>query len=533
MSSFVGIRPLIRLILRRDRFLLPILTVLPAVMVGATAAAFVDLYPTAQAREQFATIVATNPGITAFLGPLHGTSIGALTFWRTVIVAVMLAALPGVFLVIRHTRAEEQAGRRELIGSTVVGRHAPLAAALLVAATWSILMGAGVAAGLLATGQPGAGSLVAGAAWAGLGLAGVGIGAVTAQLFENPRTARGVAGGILALAYVLRIVADVARGSLAGLSWLSPIGWMHEMRAFDGDRWPVVGLFIGFAAVTTTAAAALSTRRDLDAGVWATRPGPAVATRGLSSPNGLARRLHRGAFVGWTIGIAAYGVIIGGLGPSMAHLLEDNPQLMEILDRFGGEGAFIDIFLSAGLGFIGLIGAAYAVQAALRLRGEELIGHAETVLSTPVDRVRFAGSHALMASIGPALAILTGGLVAGIAYGIVTDDLAAQAPRLLLASAAYVPAALVMGAVTVALFGLLPRASSWAWALLVTFLLLGQLGPILGLPQMVMNLSPFTHTPAVPGAPLRIAPLVGLTVAAGALLAAGLYGFRRRDAAIG
>jgi ABC-2 type transport system permease protein len=533
MSAFVGIRPLIRLILRRDRFLLPILTLLPAVMVGATAAAFVDLYPTDQSREQFATLMATNPGITAFLGPLHGTSIGALTFWRTVIVAVMLAALPGVFMVIRHTRAEEQAGRRELIGSTVVGRHAPLAAALLVAAIWSILMGAGVSASLLATGQPTAGSLAAGAAWAGFALAGVGIGALTAQLFENPRTARGLAGGILAIAYVLRIVGDVAGGALAWLSWVSPIGWMHEMRPFDGDRWAVLAMFIAFAAITTAAAAALSTRRDLDAGIWAPRPGPATASRGLSSPNGLAWRLHRGSFVGWTTGIAAYGVIVGGLGPSMAEVLEDNPQLKEIFDRIGGEGAFIDIFLAAGLGFIGLIGAAYAVQAALRLRGEELVGHAETILATPVDRVRFAGSHALMGSIGPAVAILAGGLTAGVAYGLVTADLATQAPRLLIASAAYVPAALVMGALTVALFGLFPRASSWAWSLLVTFLLLGQLGPILGIDQTVMNLSPFTHTPAVPGSSMRVAPLVGLTVTAGALLVAGLAGFRRRDAAIG
>jgi ABC-2 type transport system permease protein len=533
MSTLVGLGPLVRLILRRDRWLLPVLTLLPAVMVGVTAAAFADLYPTEQGREQFATLMASNPGVTAFLGPLHGSSIGALTFWRTVIVAVMLAALPGVFLMIRHTRAEEQAGRRELIGSTVVGRHAPLAAALLVVGSWAVLMGVGVGVALLATGQPMAGSWATGAAWTGIGLAGLAIGALTAQFFENPRSARGVAGAVLAVFYVMRIVADTAGGALATLSWVSPIGWMHAVRPYAGDRWWVLGLFLAFAVVGTAVAAVLSTKRDLDAGLIPSRLGPGEAAAGLRGPAGLAQRLHRGSFFGWTAGIAFYGVIVGGLGPSMADILEDNPQLMEIFDRLGGEGAFIDLFLSAGLGFIGMIGAAYAVQAALRLRGEELAGHAEAVLSTPINRTRFAGSHAAMASIGPALAILAGGLTAGIAYGVVTEDLATQAPRLLAASLAHIPAALVMGGITIALFGLYPRASSQAWSVLVVFLLLGQLGLILGLPQMVMNLSPFTHTPAVPGAPLRLAPLVGLVAAAGALFAAGLYGFRRRDAAIG
>ena len=39
-----------------------------------------------------------------------------------------------ILLVVRHTRADEETGRAELVGAGVVGRHAPLAAALVVAA---------------------------------------------------------------------------------------------------------------------------------------------------------------------------------------------------------------------------------------------------------------------------------------------------------------------------------------------------------------------------------------------------------------
>ena len=46
--------------------------------------------------------------------------------------ATSTMALMGMFLVGRHTRADEEAGRTELVRATVVGRNAPVTAALLV-----------------------------------------------------------------------------------------------------------------------------------------------------------------------------------------------------------------------------------------------------------------------------------------------------------------------------------------------------------------------------------------------------------------
>jgi ABC-2 type transport system permease protein len=91
------------------------------------------------------------------------------------------------------------------------------------------------------------------------------------------------------------------------------------------------------------------------------------------------------------------------------------------------------------------------------------------------------------------------------------------------------PSVWVLTGITVLVFGVAPGLIMAGWGALVVFLLLGQLGPIFELPQWAMDISPFTHTPKLPGAEFTATPLVWLTAVAAALVAAGLAAFRRRD----
>jgi polyether ionophore transport system permease protein len=77
--------------------------------------------------------------------------------------------------------------------------------------------------------------------------------------------------------------------------------------------------------------------------------------------------------------------------------------------------------------------------------------------------------------------------------------------------------------------GLLPRLAPAAWGAFAGCLLIGLVGAALQLDQWLLDLSPFTHVPRLPGGEASAAPLAVLVAVAVALTAAGLVGLHRRD----
>jgi len=200
---------------------------------------FKKLYPHASSRAALAATGSSNPALRFLYGRLYGDSIGALTAWRYGVWAALFAAVMSVFVVVRHTRADEESGRLELVGSAAVGRQAPLTAGLLAAVQANVLIIVLLCLVLPLIGLPFAGSVALSLAIGGCGLAFTGITAVAAQLASGARTVRGIAFGVLAVAFMLRAVGDT---SVSRLSWLSPLGWAELVRPFGGDRWWVLAL---------------------------------------------------------------------------------------------------------------------------------------------------------------------------------------------------------------------------------------------------------------------------------------------------
>ena len=527
MNDFAGTGQLIRLIIRRDRIRLLVWIAALAVTVISTAQAFQGLYPNPADLAKFAAGVRGNPAFTAMIGPAYNLeTIGGITTWRISGIAAVLASLMAMFHISRHTRAEEESGRSDLLQATTVGRYAGPAAALITILAAQLVLGGVIAAGLIGLGLATAGSVALAAAITLAGWAFAGLTLFAAQLVENSRTVTGIAGAALGTAFILRAAGDVGDGTL---SWLSPIGWAQAVRPFADERWWVLGLPLGFGLFLIGVAFALARRRDVGAGLVQPRPGRADATRGLSGTLGLAVRLQRGSVIGWSIGAMVGGLAIGAVADSVGDLLDSSPELREYFARLGGGSAIIeDLYLGATMAIFGLLAAAYGVSGALRLRSEETGVRAEPILAAPVARVRWVASHLVVVMTGIVVVLAAGGLGAGLTHAARTND-PGQILRLLGAGLVYAPAAWILAGLAIALFGLAPRWVGIAWAALVFCLLIGQLGPILQLDEWVLDASPFGHIPQLPAADLTATPLLVLTAVAAALIATGLTTFQRRD----
>jgi ABC-2 type transport system permease protein len=530
MSALAGTGLLTKLAFRRDRIVLPSwLYGLTAIAVG-TAYSSRATYSTASKRLEAARTINGNPSMRALYGPVRDAfSAGSVSVWKLGGIASALVAVMSVLLTIRHTRADEESGRLELIGAGAVGRYAALAAGLLTVLTANVVLALLVAIGLIAIGLPVAGSIAFALTWLAIGAMFVGVAAVTAQLAAGTRAAGGIALAVLGLAYLFRAIGDAAGpGGPSWPVWLSPLGWTANLRPYAGERWWVLGPAAAFAAACLALAVVLAGRRDIGAGLLPDRPGPAEASERLRGPFALAWRLQRGTLFGWAAGFVVYGAAIGGVVDNLGTMIGGSDG-RDMLRKLGGDGGLTDAFLATAMGVMALIASAYAVQAVLRLRSEETRGLAEPILATRIGRVGWAASHLVFAVVGPAVLMALEGLVVGLIHGLRAHDVGGQVPRVLWGALVQLPAVWVLGGVTILLYGLAPRVATAAWGVLGVFLLLGELGPLLKLTQWAMDVSPYTHVPKLPGSPMRVAPLVWLVLVAVALVAAGLAGFRRRD----
>ena len=538
MTAFTGTGRLVRLALRRDRIQLPLWLLGLMVVQAVTITSIVGLYPDDADRIALAMSSARSPVSLMFNGLVSGSSMGATVVAQGFLTVAIGAALMSTLAVVRHTRQNEETGRAEMIGAGIVGRHASLTAALLVAVAANVVLALASAAVLISNELPLAGSIAAGAEVGAVGITFAALAAVAAQIAETSRGANGLAAAAVGIAFILRAVGAVSGkvvdGGLTVVSawptWLSPIGWGEEVRAFDRNNWWVFGLFaLAFLGLTGTAFV-LTTHRDLGAGLRTVRPGPAVAASRLLSPLGLAWRLQRGGMIGWAVGVAILGAIFGGVGDEIEEFASDSEEMADYLDQLGGVGQLTDLYFAVSFSLTAIVVAAYATQALLRLRSEEVAGRAEPLLATAVSRPAWLWSHVGVALAGIVVLMVLAGLSAGVTYGVVIGDVGGQTPHLVTAALTYLPAVLVVAGLVVAVFGFLPfRAVAIGWTAVAVFFLMAQLGPLLDLPQAVLNLSPFTHIPAVPAADVTVLPLVALVIVGIGLLVVGVAAFRRRD----
>jgi ABC-2 type transport system permease protein len=532
MSHLAGTGTLLRLALRRDRVKVPLWVVAITVLAGYCVVALDVAYPTDADLGAIVSFV-QGPAGTIMSGPGYGldppthAAVFAAVYGFYVLIA---AAFMNVLLVVRHTRADEETGRAELVRSGVVGRHAALGAVVVLALVADVVLGVLVAA-VLAGSFGGPGAVLFGASVAALGLAFAGVTAALVQVTEYARAAAALASAAIGLGVVVRGVGDVLGEHGSALSWFSPFAWAQQTRVFVEPRaWPLLpclALLVAGAAL----GAVLQERRDVGAGLLAARLGRAAATRRLSSVWALALRLERTAIIGWTVGVGVAGVLYGSLAQSVQTSFADLPD--DLLAVLGGEPArLVDGFVSAMVFFDVTLAACCGVAVVHRLTSEESSARAELVLATATSRVRWMGAGLVAALVGVVSVLMVSGACMGVATAAVLGD-GDRVPQILLAHLTYLPAATVVVASAGLGFAVRPGWVHLAWALVGWAVFVGYFGELIDLPGAVAGLSPFEHVARLPLDAFAAGPLVALVAVAAAIVVAALAVFRRRDLTAG
>jgi ABC-2 type transport system permease protein len=531
-SALAGTGRMLLLMLRRDRWRLLVWAAAVAALYASALGEYVLLgAPGLQAR----AVLMRTPAMVTLAGPGYGLdryTVGAAVANELVLWMLLALAVLSILEVVRHTRTEEESGRSELLRAGAVGRHAPWVAALVLVVLAQAVIAAVSGAVVAAVGRLPAGeslALTGGVALGALVFAGVAL--VTAQVSEHSRTATGLALAVLGGAFVARALGDV-QGDLdvehgTALSWLSPIAWVQQTRAFVDPRWWPLGLCVAVTAVLLALAAVLGSRRDFGGGLVAPRGGRADAAASLRGPAAVAWRQQRGGLAWTALGLGAMWFATGGVVsslPQVTSTLLENPVYRAVL----GEGDLVLAFLRV-IGLYAALGAAaWAVAAVLRPRAEEAAGRAEYVLAAAVPRHRWLGAHLAVATAGAVVVLLVGVLAlwAGAAATGVTDP---SSGRIVALGAVYLPALAVLLGLGAALFAWVPRATALLWALYAWMFVVGLFGELLHLPDWARGISPYWWVPDPLTEDVDPARLLVLAVVAVALAALAFVGFRRRD----
>ncbi len=444
------------------------------------------------------------------------------------LVLYIFIALMSVFTVVRHTRADEQAGRAELLRANVVGRHATLVAALIVTALMVVSASVLVWLGALTAGYAWEGSLLIAVACFAVGLFFAGAAAVSVQLSESSRGASAMAGGLVGLSYLIRMAGDAPEVGGTALSWASPLGWAQQTAPFVDDRWWPVLLLVGGAVVLAGLGFQLSTRRDVGAGIMPARLGRAEARPALGTPLGLAARTLWGTLRGWGIALVLVALMFGSYSQTIMDAADSLPP--ELADVFAGEDVMLGYLAYISL-FMGVFVLAAGVGSLQQIRGEEVRSRAEYGLSVPMSRTTWLGAH-LTIVVAAVLGILAAvGLAMGMGAAMSLEaDGATYFADLFLAGLLQAPAVLCVIGIVTALLGWLPRIAAPVGWLIVGFTgLMGSFGSLLELPDLVLDLNPFGHLADYPVEAIAWAPVLWLTAIGAVGIAAGLLGWRRRE----
>jgi ABC-2 type transport system permease protein len=507
-----------------------------ALLILASIFAYESTYGTAAERQELLRGIASNSGLRALFGPAHEIdTVRGFLAWRTLGLLPPIAAVWGLLVATRLLRGEEDSGRWEVVLSGPIARARATLATLSAIGLGSLVLLVLTAASILLAGAAPGKLSVGGGLWLALALcigapAFAAVGALTSQLAANRREAAALAGAIFAAAFVVRVAADGSQ-SAEWLRWLTPLGWIEEMRPLTGARPFALLPLVAWIALCTWATVLIAQRRDAGASVLPHSDERAPRHIFLGSPTAFSLRESLGGLVGWSLGMALTGFMFGFIAKAVADLARESEGLRKHvesttraqIDITSAEGylAIVFVFLAVAL-------CLYAASHATAAREEEASGRLDTVLAHPVSRRRWlAGRMLVGAACCVAVALVTAvSAWAGASVKAAGVDLG----DMLEASLNMLPVvALFLGLGTLAA-ALVPRhTGAIAFGAVGGAYLWEQTGALVKAPGWALAISPFHWLALVPSESFDVVASLAMVAIGLAAAAIGIERFCRRD----
>jgi len=525
---FANTGRLVRFMLRRER-IVSVLWLVSLILFSYSLAAGMGEMFDAPARQALAETM-KNPAMIAMMGPVYGAenyTVGAMYSQTMFLWVAMAVAAMNIFLVVRHTRADEERGRAEVVRSLPTGRLAVLNAAIITALIVNTILAVFTGLGIASVGEESMGfgaSMLYGAALGIFGFFFAAAAALFSQLSSSSRGATGYSFIALAVLYMLRAAGDVSGETL---SLISPLGLIQRPQFFVESKLLPVLVVLAETLVVAAIAYALNAVRDIDQGYISARPGRSEGSKLLSSSSGLAFRLLRNSMIAWVVFLFCLGASYGTILPDIDMFIEES-EFYQLVVGANDEYTHMEMFSTT----INIIAAIFAVvplmTITLRPRTEEREERAEQIFAKPVSRGRFLAGYVLPAfllSILLQLSSVLGLYMASVAF----LDKPLSLTFLLKANLVYLPALWVMIGFAVFLTGLLPRATGFIWAYFGFSFFAVFMGRMMDLPSFLPKLSPFGFIPQLPVDEVNFTTLFILALVALSLTLTGTVFYKRRD----
>ena len=545
-GNFYNTGRLVRFMLGREKVISSVWIVILTLFSASLAPSLSGMFDAA-GRAQF-VVTLDNPVMVAMMGPVYGAdnyTAGAMYTGMMLLWVIITVAIMNIFLVSRHTRADEEKGRTEVVRSLPVGRLANLNAAMVTAVIINTVLGLLTGLGLAAMRVESiglAGSMLYGAVVCASGLVFAAITALFCQLSASKGGATGYSFLALGVFYMLRAAGDMQGNDF--LSCLSPLGLALRAQAYIENRWwPILILLLIFAAITA-AAYKLNAMRDLDQGFIPARPGKKEASEFMRSPFGFALRLSRKTVILWIILMFVLGASYASVIGDISTFVGDSPQYLEILGMPAEVAANITdamknemvqkYFMAFVTTMMTLVAVVPLLVVAMKPRNEEKEHRAEHVLTRATPRIKYLAGYTALAFVTSVLIQLATAIgIYGTAVSLVGEANPFSLELLLKAYLAYLPALWVMIGVAVLLTGLLPRASGAVWGFYGFVCFASFMGEVIGLPDWLLKLAPLKNVSQVLLVDLNHTPLIVMTAIATVFTAVGFVLYRKRDLAAG